>query len=140
MYSTMLMIGIAFAVSLITLPIIVRANRKNRHSTEATDWLEERGKRVLALVTEVKIAQDWKYENGYQWNAWEGGYQHPRKWQTFYGVTVKWTDSSTKSHYFFDVKVWSDETARKPVPGNTASVLFDPRHPERYRVDIQSFT
>ena len=135
----LLIIGIAIAASLTTILILVRIIRGNSHTTEDTNWLETHGKRVLALVTEVKTAQDWKYENGYQWNAWEGGYQHPRKWQTFYSVTARWTDGQSKSNYFFDAKVWSDEVDRKPIAGNTASVLFDPRHPERYHVDIQSF-
>jgi len=139
MYLTMLIIGIALAASLITIPILVYIIRGTSRNTEGTNRLEEHGKRVIALVTEVKTAQDWKYEKGYQWNAWEGGYQHPRKWQTFYGVTARWTNGQTKLNYFFDVKVWSDEVARKPVAGNTASVLFDPKHPERYHVDVQSF-
>ena len=139
MYLTMLITGIALAVSLLTIPIIVHNIRGDSRSTEGTNRLEERGKRVLALVTDVKTAQDWKYENGYQWNAWEGGYQHPRKWQTFYSVTARWTDGQTKLNYFFDVKVWSDEVVRKPVAGNTVSVLFDPRHAERYHVDVWSF-
>ena len=136
---TMLIIGFALAVSLITLPILVHFIQGNSRTSEDTNRLEEHRKRVIALVTEVKTEQDWKYENGYQWNAWEGGYQHPRKWQTFYSVTARWTDGQTKLNYFFDVKVWSDEIARKPVPGNTVSILFDPRHPERYDVDIRSF-
>ena len=140
MYLTMLIIGIALAGSLMTIPIIVHNIRGNSRSTEGTNYQEKRGKRVIALVTEVKTEQDWKYGNGYQWNAWEGGYQHPRKWQTFYGVTARWTNSQTKKNYLFNAKVWSDEVARKPVAGNTASVLFDPKHPERYRIDRQSFT
>ena len=140
MYLTMLIIVITLAVSLIIIPINVRNIRRNRRSTKGTNWLEEHGKRIIALVTEVKTAQDWKYENGYQWNAWEGGYQHPRKWQTFYDATARWTDPQTKLNYIFHAKVWSDELASKPATSNTVSVLFDPRHPERYYVDVQSFS
>jgi hypothetical protein len=140
MYPTMLIIGVALAVSLLTIPIIVHNFRGSSRNTEGTKWLEQHGKRVIALVTEIKTAQDWKYENGSQWNAWEGGYQQARKWQTIYGVTARWTDGQTKLNYFFDAKVWSDEIARKPAAGNTVSILFDPRHPERYHVDLQSFS
>jgi hypothetical protein len=48
--------------------------------------------------------------------------------------------AQTKQRYLFRSKVWADDAAKPPTPGQTGVFLVDTRHPERSVVDGQSFS
>ena len=135
----LLILGIALAtvLLLITIPIVVRHLTKRSDNTLDLLWLKQHGKQVIALVTDIKSQQGWKYENGSQWNSWEGRYQQARAWRTFYDITALWIEPQTKQSYTFSFKLWADEVVSTPDTNSIVPVVFDPEHPEHYYVDLK---
>src|SRR5437868_14210822 len=124
----LLILGIALAtvLLLITIPIVVRHLTKRSDNTLDLLRLKQHGKQVIALVTDIKSQQGWKYENGSQWNSWEGRYQQARAWRTYYDITALWIEPQTKQSYTFSFKLWADEVVSTPNTNSIVPVVFDP--------------
>jgi hypothetical protein len=136
-----LVIGVAMAVGLIIVPLIAKGFIENsRNAQYHTEWLKHHGMPVRAPVTQVQTGQDWKYEQGWHRDPWDGMVKQKRTWQTYYEVTAHWMDLRTKQVYTFRGKVWSDEVTGKPVEGHPVRVIIDPHHPSRYSMDFQSLS
>jgi hypothetical protein len=63
-----------------------------------------------------------------------------KTWQTYYDVTAEWMHTQTKQSYIFRSKVWADDVAKTPTPGQTVVFIVDLRHPQHSAVDVQSFS
>jgi hypothetical protein len=48
--------------------------------------------------------------------------------------------AQTKQRYPLRCKVWSEDVAKPPTPGQTVVFLVDLRQPGRSAVDVQSFS
>jgi hypothetical protein len=55
-------------------------------------------------------------------------------------VTAEWTYPQTKQRSLFRGKVWAEEVAKTPTPGQTVILIVDLRHPEHSAVNVQSFS
>ena len=55
-------------------------------------------------------------------------------------MTAQWTYPQTKQRYLLRSKVWADDVAKTPTPGQTVVFIVDLRHPEHSAVDVQSFS
>ena len=95
---------------------------------------------VLATITDVQIRQDWKEGERWERSLWDGSLVRQKTWQTYYDATAEWTYPQTKQRYLFRGKVWADDVAKTPTPGQTVVLIVDPRPPERPAVDVQSFS
>lgn len=126
---------ILFAVGILFVVGKLIKNMLNLHNN--AEWLNRHGKRIMATVVQVQTGQDWKYEEGWERDAWDG-WQQKKSWQTYYDVTTRWKDSRTKRVYTFYSKVWSCEVTKQPVEGDKVDVIVDPRKPRRYRMDFHS--
>jgi hypothetical protein len=133
-----LMIGIlAFAVSLVIVPLIAKDLIENTSNAQETrQWLEHSGRQVRATVTQLQTGQDWKYEQGWDRDPWEGSLKQKKTWQMYYDVTAHWMDPRTKQVYTFHGKVWSDELTNKPVEGHPVRVIVDDHNPIRHKMDL----
>ena len=80
-----LVIGIiAFAASLIIVPLSAKVLIENTSNAQETrQWLKHSGRQVRATVTQVQTGQDWKYEQGWYRDPWEGSLKQKKTWQTF---------------------------------------------------------
>ena len=95
---------------------------------------------VLATITDVQIRQDWKEGERWERSLWDGSLVRQKTWQTYYDATAEWTYPQTKQRSLFRGKVWADDVAKTPTPGQTVVLIVDPRPPERPAVDVQSFS
>ena len=134
-----LVIGIlAFAVSLVIVPLFAKDLIENTSNAQETrQWLKHSGRQVRATVIQVQMGQDWKYEQGWDRDPWEGSLKQKKTWQTYYDVTAHWMDPRTKQVYTFRGKAWSDELTNKPVEGHPVRVVVDDHNPMRYKMDLQ---
>jgi hypothetical protein len=133
-----LVIGVAIAASLIIVPLIAKGFIENKTNTQDhMEWLKHHGMPVRASVAQVQTGQDWKYEQGWDRDPWDGRLKQKSTWQTYYEVTAHWMDLRTKQVYTFRGKVWSDEVTGKLVEGDSVRVFVDPHHPSRYSMDFQ---
>lgn len=136
-----LVIGVAIVASLIIVPLIAKAFIENRRNTQDhMEWLKHHGMAVRAPVAQVQTGQDWKYEQGWYRDPWDGMLKQKSTWQTYYEVTAHWMDLRTKQVYTFRGKVWSDEVTEKLVEGHPVRVIVDPDNPSRYSMDFQSLS
>ena len=136
-----LVIGLAIAASLIIVPLIARVFIENRRNTQDDmEWLKSRGMLVRASVTQVETRQDWKYEQGWYRDPWDGMLKRKRAWQTYYEVTAHWMDLRTKQVYTFRGKVWSDAVTGQLGEGHPVRVIVDSDNPSRYCMDFQSIS
>ena len=136
-----LVIGVAIAASLIIVPLIATAFIENRRNTQDhMEWLKNHGILVSAPVAKVQTGQDWKYEQGWYRDPWDGMLKRKRTWQTYYEVTAHWMDLRTKQVYTFRGKVWSDEVTGKLGGSHPVRVIVDPHNPSRYCMDFQSLS
>ncbi len=137
-----LVIGIlAVVASLIIVPLIAKDLVGNAGNAQETrQWLKHSDSMVRATVIQVQTGQDWKYEQGWDRDPWEGSLKQKRTWQTYYDVTAHWMDLRTKQVYTLRGKVWSDEVAGQLVEGDSVRVFVDPHHPSRYSMDFQSLS
>jgi hypothetical protein len=55
-------------------------------------------------------------------------------------MTAEWMHAQTKQRYLLGSKVWSDDVAKAPTPGQTVVFIVDIRHSERSAVAVQSFS
>ena len=135
----LLILGIVLAAILlfILIPIVVRYVVKRSNKTQDIHWLKQHGRQVIAHVVDVKTDQGWKYEDRSQWNSWEGRYEQARTWRTFYDITAIWMEPQTKQNYTFSFKLWADEVESKLDTNSIVPVVFDPKNPERYYVDLK---
>ncbi len=133
--------GIAIAVCFIIVPLIASGFIENRRNTQDhMEWLKHHGMSVRAPVAQVQTGQDWKYEQGWYRDPWDGRLKQKRTWQTYNEVTAHWMDLRTKQVYTFRGKVWSDEVTGRLVEGHPVRVLVDPHHPSQYSMDFQSLS
>ncbi len=134
----LLIMGIILAAFLliILISIVVRYLVK-RNKNPDLKWLQQHGKHVIAHVVDVKTEQGWRYEDGSQWNTWEGRYEQARTWRTFYDITATWIEPQTEQNYMFSFKLWADQVVSKPDTNSIVPVVFDPKNPERYFVDLK---
>jgi hypothetical protein len=98
------------------------------------------GARVLVTITDVQIRQEWKEGERWERSLWDGRLVRQKTWQTYYGVTAEWMHARTKQRYLLHSKVWSDDVAKLPTPGQTVVFIVDPRHTQHSVVDVQSFS
>lgn len=135
----LLIMGIVLAAILliILISIVVRYIVKKNNNTPDLKWLQQHGRYVIARVADLKTEQGWRYENRSQWNTWEGRYEQARTWRTFYDITATWIDPQTEQNYTFRFKLWADEVVSKPDTNSIVPVVFDPKNPERYFVDLK---
>jgi hypothetical protein len=139
MYS--LVIGVVIAASLIIVPLLAKDLIENRRNAqENMEWLKHHGMRVIATASQVQIGQDWKNEEGWRRDPWDGLLKQKKTWQTYYDFTAQWMDLRTKQVYTFRGKVWSDEVTGKPAEGHPVRVIVDPHNPGRYSMDFQSLS
>ena len=133
-----LVIGVAIAASLIIVPLIAMAFIENtRNTQDHMEWLKHHGMLVRASVAQVQTRQDWKYEQGWYRDPWDGMLKRKRTWQTYYEVTAHWMDLRTKQVYTFRGEVWSDAVTGKLEKGHLVRVIVDPHNPSRYCMDFQ---
>jgi hypothetical protein len=136
-----LLIGISAVISLLFLAFLALAMiRKVRNAHDVVPWSMQDGARVLATITDVQIRQDWREGERWERSLWDGSLVRQKTWQTSYDVTAEWMHAQTKQSYLFRSKVWSDDVAKAPTPGQTVVFIVDLRHPERSAVDVQSFS
>lgn len=133
-----MMIGIAVVATLIILSMRMHNHSDGRRIKHDPHGLEQHGKRVLALVTDVQVEQDWKYEGRYQLNPWNGAHEQVRTCQPCATITTLWTDPQANRNYTFTFKVRSEGEAQPFLNGRQVPVIFDPQHPEQYAIDAQS--
>ena len=137
----LLLIGINAVLSLLFLAFVALAIiRKVRNALDDVRLPMRDGARVLATITDVQIGQDWKEGERWERNSWDGRLVKQKTWHTYYDVTAKWVDAQTKRSYYFRSKIWFDDVAKKPTPGQTVVFIADIRHPHRSAVDVQSFS
>ncbi|HVB72081.1 MAG TPA: hypothetical protein VNE38_00850 [Ktedonobacteraceae bacterium] len=105
-------IYLALAGAVIVALFIAYQMRKER-------WLETRGKRIVAEVTDVKHDK----------RRASTGVFHD-----FYSVTAIWTNPQTGHTYTF----WKYIFDQDPhfTPGALVSVMIDPHNPHRYEIQI----
>jgi hypothetical protein len=136
-----LLIGISAVMSLLLLAFLALAMmRKVRNARDDVHWLMHAGVRVLATITDVQIRQEWKQGERWERSQWDGRLTRQKTWQTYYDVTAEWMHALTKQRCLLHSKVWSDDVAKPPTPGQTVVFIVDLRHPERSAVDVQSFS
>jgi hypothetical protein len=136
----LLLIGINAVVILFLAFVALAIIRKVRNARDDVRLPMRDGARVLTTITDVQIGQDWKVGERWERNSWDGSLVKQKTWQTYYDVTAKWVDAQTKRSYFFHSKVWFDDVAKKPTPGQTVVFIADIRHPDRSSVEVQSFS
>jgi hypothetical protein len=135
------LIGISALVSLLLLASLVLAKmRQVRSAHDNVQWPMQDGARVLVTITDVHIRQEWKEGERWERSLWDGRLVRQKTWQTYYGVTAEWMHARTKQRYLLHSKVWSDDVAKPPTPGQTVVFIVDPRHPQHSVVDVQSFS
>src|SRR5260221_13493029 len=123
------MFGNTTLVSLLivaSLALSIRGSRRNTHND--VHWPVRDGTRVLATITDVQIRQDWKEGERWERSLWDGSLVRQKTWQTSYDVTAEWMYGQTKQSYLFRSKVWSDDVAKAPTPGQTVVFIVDLRH------------
>jgi hypothetical protein len=120
------------------LALTMRGQARNAH--EGTQWPLRDGTRVLTTITDVQSKQDWKEEERWERNPWDGRLVRQRTWHTSYEVTARWVHGQTKQSYTLRSTVWSEEVARIPTTGQTVVFIVDRRHPQRSAVDWQSLS
>jgi hypothetical protein len=136
-----LLIGMSTVVSLLFLaPLTVAIILKVKSARDDVPWSMQDGARVLVTITDVQNRQDWKEGERWERSLWDGRLRRQKIWQTYYDVTAEWMHAQTKQHYLLHSKVWSDEVAKPPTPGQMVVFIVDLRHPERSEVDVQSFS
>ena len=136
-----LLITISAVVSLLLLAALALTMiRKVRNARDDGSWPMRAGARVLATITDVQIRQDWKEGERWERSPWDGRLVRQKTWQTSYDVTAEWMDAQTKQSYILRSKVWSDDVAKPPTPGQTVVFIIDLRHLQRSAVDVQSFS
>jgi hypothetical protein len=136
-----LLIGISAVMSLLFLASLTLVTVwKVRNARDDVPRCMQDGARVLATITDVQIRQDWKEGERWERSSWHGRLVRQKTWQTFYDVTAEWMHAQTKQRYLFRSKVWAEEVAKPPTPGQTVVFIVDLRHPERSAVDVQSFS
>ena len=136
-----MLIGISAVMSLLFLAILALAMiRKVRNACDEGSQPMQDGARVLVTITDLKIRQEWKEGERWERSSWDGGLVRQKTWQTCYDVTAEWMHAQTKQRYLLHSKVWSDDVAKPPTPGQTVVFIVDLRHPERSAVDVQSFS
>jgi hypothetical protein len=136
-----LLIGISAVVSLPFLAALaLTMMRKVRNARDDGPWPMRDGARVLATITDVHIGQEWKEGERWERSRWDGSLVRQKTWQTSYDVTAEWRHVQTKQSYLLRGKVWSDDVAKPPTPGQTVVFIVDLRHPQRSAVDVQSFS
>jgi hypothetical protein len=136
-----LLIGISALMSLPFLAFLALAMmRKARNACDDGSWPTQDGARVLVTVTDVQIRQEWKEGERWERSLWDGRLTRQKTWQTYYGVTAEWMHAQTKQRYLLHSKVWSDDVAKPPTPGQTVVFIVDLRHPEHSALDVQSFS
>jgi hypothetical protein len=135
-----LLIGFSAVVSLLPLAALALVMmRKARNARDGVQWLMG-DRAVLATITDVQIKQEWKEGERWERSLWDGRLVRQKTWQTCYHVTAEWMHAQTKQRSLLRSKVWSDEVAKPPTPGQTVVFIVDHRHPERSAVDVQSFS
>ena len=135
-----LLIGISAVVSLLLLASLALVMmRKARNARDGVQW-PMRDRAVLATITDVQIRQDWKEGERWERGLWDGRLVRQKTWQTYYDVTAEWMHAQTKQRYLFRSKVWSDDVAKPPTPGQTVVFIVDLRHPQHSAADVQSFS
>ena len=136
-----LLIGTSAVVSLLFLAALALAMiRKARNACDDVLWPMHDGARVLATITDVHIRQEWKEGERWERSLWDGCLVKQKTWQTSYDVTAEWRHVQTKQRCLFRSKVWSDDVAKPPTPGQTVVFIVDLRHPQHSAVDLQSFS
>ena len=133
-----LLTEISVAMSLLFLALV--RIRKVRNACEDGSEPMQDGVRVLATITDIQISQEWKEGERWERSLWDGRLVRQKTWQTYYDVTAGWTYPQTKQRYLFRGKVWAEEVAKTPTPGQTVVFIVNLRHPERSAVDVQSFS
>ncbi|HXZ04659.1 MAG TPA: hypothetical protein VEH81_07475 [Ktedonobacteraceae bacterium] len=132
-----LVIGVTIAISFLIVSLIVFIENR-RNAQDHTEWLKYHGMIVKASVAQVQTRQDWKYEQEWYRDSWDGMLKRKRTWQMYYEVTAHWMDLRTKQLYTFHGKVWSDAVTGRLEEGNPIRVIVDPDNPKRYSMDFQS--
>ena len=124
------------AILLLLTLVIVRYVIMRNNNTPDKKWLQH-GRRVIAHVVDIKTEQGWRYEDRSQWNSWEGRFEQARTWRIFYDITATWIEPETEQNYTFSFKLWADDVASKPDTSSIVPVVFDPKKPEHYYVDLK---
>jgi hypothetical protein len=89
------------------------------YQVRKANWLEKRGERIVAEVTDVKHDQ----------RRASTGISHD-----FYSVTAIWTNPKTGRTYTF----WKYIFDKDPhcEPGKLVPILIDPHNPRRYEIQV----
>jgi hypothetical protein len=135
----LLMIGITAVASLLMMVALALAiMRQVRGARNEVQGSVRGGKQVVATITDVQVGQDWKEGERWERNPWDGTLLRQKTWQTYYDVTAHWLHPQTKQKYMFRSKVWSGDVIKTPTAGDAIVFIVDPRHPQRYVVDLRS--
>jgi hypothetical protein len=132
-----LFFGLLILCMIVNWLIERKRSKQERKKRQDKKWLQQHGKHIVAYVTDVKARQDWRYEDGSQWNEWEGQYEQARTWQTFYSITAEWKEPQTQQNYSFSFNIWADELTSKPMVTSPVPVVCNPKKPEHYYADLK---
>lgn len=123
----LLVVGLAVTGSLAIVLSICMKSGNRRHG-------KHDGIKVVAMVIDVQVKQNWK--DGEEWHrdAWSGSLKREKIWQTYYDVLAQWRHPQTGQHYTSRATLWSDEVTKIPAKGDTMLVLIDLRNPQQCRV------
>src|SRR5437588_2246917 len=136
-----LLMEISAVVSLLFVTFLaLTMMRKMRNACGDGSSPMQDGARVLVTITDVQIRQEWKEGERWERSLWDGRLVRQKTWQTYYDVTAEWMHAQRKQRSLLHSKVWSDDVAKPPTPGQTVVFIVDLRHPERSAVDVQSFS